>query len=63
MRFLGIVHLMIMSVIIKFCYAEKNTRLLKATNVIYVLFCQDRRDRDRMVVGFTTTYAISAYHH
>ena len=23
----------------------------------------DRRGRDRMVVGFTTTYAISAYHH
>jgi hypothetical protein len=23
----------------------------------------DCRDRDRMVVGFTTTYAISAYHH
>ena len=22
-----------------------------------------RRGRDRMVVGFTTTYAISAYHH
>jgi hypothetical protein len=22
-----------------------------------------RRDRDRMVVGFTTTYAIRAYHH
>ena len=22
-----------------------------------------RRCRDRMVVGFTTTYAISAYHH
>ena len=22
----------------------------------------DRRGRDRMVVGFTTTYAISAYH-
>jgi len=22
-----------------------------------------RRVRDRMVVGFTTTYAISAYHH
>ena len=21
------------------------------------------RDHDRMVVGFTTTYAISAYHH
>ena len=23
----------------------------------------ESRDRDRMVVGFTTTYAISAYHH
>ena len=22
-----------------------------------------RRGRDRMVVGFTTTYSISAYHH
>jgi len=22
-----------------------------------------RRGRDRMVVGFTTTYAVSAYHH
>jgi hypothetical protein len=22
-----------------------------------------RRSRDRMVAGFTTTYAISAYHH
>ena len=24
---------------------------------------RDRRGRDRMVVGFTTTYAIGAYHH
>jgi len=24
---------------------------------------QGRRGRDRMVVGFTTTYAISSYHH
>jgi len=24
---------------------------------------KDRRDRDRMVVGFTTTCTISAYHH
>jgi hypothetical protein len=23
----------------------------------------DRRGRDRMVVGFTTTWVISAYHH
>ena len=26
-------------------------------------FWRGRRDRDRMVVGLTTTYAISAYHH
>ena len=25
--------------------------------------CWGRRGRDRMVVGFKTTYAISAYHH
>ena len=25
------------------------------------LFCRGRRDLDRIVVGFTTTYAISAY--
>jgi hypothetical protein len=24
---------------------------------------RDSRGRDRMVVGFTTTYAMSAYHH
>ena len=24
---------------------------------------RSRRNRDRMVVGFITTYAISAYHH
>ena len=31
----------------------------------YYLFTVDRgrRDRDRMVVGFTASYAISAYHH
>ena len=27
------------------------------------LFCGGRHGRDRMVVGFTTTYAISVYHH
>ena len=28
-----------------------------------VQYTRDRRGRDRMVVGFTTTYAISVYHH
>jgi hypothetical protein len=29
--------------------------------ITFIGWC--RRCRDRMVVGFTTTYAISAYHH
>ena len=33
--------------------------------IIYVQFikCRGHRGHDRMVVGFTTLYAISAYHH
>ena len=31
---------------------------MKVPNIL-----QDRRGGDRMVVGFTTTYAISAYHY
>jgi hypothetical protein len=27
------------------------------------LFLLDRRDRDRMVFGFTATCALSSYHH
>jgi hypothetical protein len=29
----------------------------------YCIYLGERRGRDRMVVGFTTTCAISAYHH
>jgi hypothetical protein len=32
-------------------------------NISAVITALGRRGRDRMVVGFTTTYAISAYHH
>jgi hypothetical protein len=28
-----------------------------------IAYTRDRRGRDRIVVGFTTTYAIIAYHH
>ena len=28
-----------------------------------IVYIDGRRGRDRMVVGFTTTYEISAYHH
>jgi hypothetical protein len=30
--------------------------------MIFIIY-KDYRDRDRVVVGFTTTYEISAYHH
>ena len=36
-------------------YSDKKTDQILSTN-------GDRRVRDRMVVGFTTAYAISAYH-
>jgi hypothetical protein len=36
-------------------------------NTFYIWFwfpqCRGRRDRDRKVVGFTTTFVTSAYHH
>ena len=35
--------------------------LLCQLHILYLL--GGRRGRDRMVVGFTTTYAISAHHH
>jgi hypothetical protein len=31
--------------------------------VFLVCLCRGRRDRARVIVGFTTTCAISAYHH
>ena len=37
---------------------EKNAFMLQ-----YVIMPRGRRGRDRMVVGFTTSYAIGAYHH
>jgi hypothetical protein len=30
---------------------------------IIIITCWGRRDHDRMVDGYTTTYAISSYHH
>jgi hypothetical protein len=31
--------------------------------IVIAVPLEDRRGRDRMVVGFITTYAISVYHH
>jgi hypothetical protein len=60
-------------------YLGKTTDLSQETDKLYHLMLYDhifpqiiyvkdyticgRRGRDRMVVGFMTTYAISAYHH
>jgi len=30
---------------------------------LFIIHIRRRHDRDRMVVEFTATYAISAYHH
>ena len=39
----------------------KNQHLVEKYSVIFVQM-RDRRHRDRMVVGFATTFAISSYH-
>ena len=31
--------------------------------MVILILQRDRRGRDRMIVGFTTTCAISVYHH
>jgi hypothetical protein len=36
---------------------------VKYTYMYLNYLSRDRRGHDRMVVGFTTTYAISAHHH
>jgi hypothetical protein len=38
-----------------------NNRPIK--QIFIVQTCRARRSRDRMLVGFTTIYALSAYHH
>jgi hypothetical protein len=35
----------------------------KHDTIVSIKLTRDHHGRDRMVVGFTTTYAISAYHH
>ena len=43
---------------------QKTSLIYKPYAVVKTYLNQGyRRGRDRIVVGFTTTYAISAYHH
>jgi len=39
------------------------TSILYSGETSFPSKCGGRRGRDRMVVGFIATYAISAYHH
>jgi len=55
-----------MTILLKTALASDNF----AKSFLYLMFykaspCKiwGRHGRDRMVIGFTTTYAISAYHH
>ena len=58
--------LLILSIIIKkgwIKFTRNNICEVYITKMLTILKGWSRLGRDRMVVGFTTTYAISAYHH
>jgi hypothetical protein len=40
-----------------------HTSMRTLSTKVHTIHMWGRRGRDLMVVGFTTTYAISAYHH
>ena len=40
-----------------------NVKYMYIIHILWFLYFWGRSDRDRMVVGFNTTYAITAYHH
>ena len=40
----------------------QSNKLIRLFEFHFYTFCRDRHGRDRTVVGFTTTYAISAYY-
>jgi len=49
---------------INLCYFMLEVIILSLHNRdSFIIIIRGRRGRDRIVVGFTTTYAISAYHH
>jgi hypothetical protein len=62
----------IIEILLKVAFITINLTLTLILEGAYCLLCimllyqsdiRCRRGRERMVVGFTTTYAISAYHH
>jgi hypothetical protein len=45
------------------CTETQSTFVTAVIQIIFTFFSGDRLGHDRMIVGFTTTYAIGAYHH
>jgi hypothetical protein len=52
---------LVINIIISFTVLYKTKQIQNNTSVSTVL--RGRRGHDRLVVGFTTTYASNAYHH
>ena len=48
---------------IDFITAAAVSQQIDLINFIILRSAQGRLSRDRMAIGFTTTYAVSAYHH
>lgn len=44
-------------------YYSVLTKMSQLISINDVICFRDRRGRDRMLIGFTPTYAIRAYHH
>jgi hypothetical protein len=45
-----------------YCFSSHSPNDITSCMIILMIW-SGRRGRDRMVVGFTTTYVISAFHH
>ena len=52
----------VFSIVYLYCY-YKCVLVMHAEDLILLLCIPGRHGRDRMVVGFTTTHAISTFHH
>ena len=61
--YIGVLYLTVTRCLQKYQDIDKQRKLSKFRKHITNMLQRDRRGRDRMLVGFTITYAISTYHH
>jgi hypothetical protein len=62
-RYPSLINLMIMGKPITFCKRVNISELYIYLILTFTSYFRGCHGRDRMVVGFQTAYAISAYHH